>query len=115
MATSKKSPAKPDPTPPPASGDDHLDSLPVDAVATEQASIDTPVEQQDAVLQCEDGNGGHQEPRYRISSRHPNGFWRCGRKWHPDGEVLTLSEIGGQTVLAALRAEPMLIVVEEFI
>lgn len=53
------------------------------------------------------------EPRYRIAARHPQGFWRCGRKWHPDGEVLTLSEIGGEAVLAALQAEPMLVVAVE--
>lgn len=54
-----------------------------------------------------------QEPRYRIAARHPNGFWRCGRQWHPDGEVLTLSEIGGEAVLAVLQAEPMLVVAVE--
>ncbi len=48
--------------------------------------------------------------RYRIAARNQNGFWRCGRKWHPDGVVLTLDEIGGHGVLATLQDEPMLIV-----
>lgn len=51
-----------------------------------------------------------QEPRYRITARHPNGFWRCGRKWLAQGEELSLSEIGGGAVLAVLRDEPMLVV-----
>lgn len=50
------------------------------------------------------------EPRYRITARRADGFWRCGRKWLACGEELSLSDIGGESVLAALRAEPMLVV-----
>lgn len=52
----------------------------------------------------------NQVPHYKVAARNPAGFWRCGRKWHPDGEVLTLAEIGGEQVLALLLAEPMLVV-----
>lgn len=126
MTTSKKAAQpKPDTTAPAQSGETQPEPLPAAAVAEAQALADTPVEQQDAAPQPSDAElasvGAEsmdaseptKEPRFRITARHPNGFWRCGRQWHPAGEVLTLSEIGGEAVLATLRLEPMLIVALE--
>lgn len=126
MTTSKKTAQpKPDIAAPAQSGGTQAEPLPADAVAELQALANTPVEQQDAVPQpsgAERASVGVEsmdeaeptkEPRYRIAARHPNGFWRCGRQWHPAGEVLTLSEIGGEAVLAILRLEAMLIVALE--
>jgi hypothetical protein len=97
MTTSKKTTQpKPDITAVAQTGETQAESLPA------ATGIDAP-----------DVTEPASEPRYRITARHPNGFWRCGRKWHPDGEVLTLSEIGGEAVLAALQAEPMLVVAVE--
>lgn len=94
MTTSKKTiQPKPDITAVAQTGETQAESLPA------ATGIDAPDVTEPAT-----------EPRYRIAARHPQGFWRCGRKWHPDGEVLTLSEIGGHKVLDQLREEPMLVV-----
>lgn len=81
---------------------------PDSAVVDQANAADTP--HQETLASPPFANELAHEPRYRITARHPKGFWRCGRQWHPDGELLTLSEIGGEAVLAMLRVEPMLIV-----
>lgn len=126
MTPSKKTAQpKPDITTPAQPSGTQLEPLPAAAGAEAQTPADASVERQDVAPQTAGAEVGSdladaldaaqptKEPRYRITARHPQGFWRCGRKWHPDGEVLTLSEIGGDTVLATLLAEPMLIVAVE--
>lgn len=91
-------------------------TAPVDASA-EQPDTATPVASEQEVTPAAGADEAvlvapelTQEPRYRVAARSPRGFNRGGRFWHPDGEELTLSEIGGLGALEVLQAEPMLIV-----
>lgn len=120
---SKKNP-QPNTAEPAAAGQPEVVSLPVDADTQAAAPVDASAAQPAAAtVAASDQNvtpdaGADvqvavelsQEPRYRISARSPRGFNRGGRFWHPDGDELTLSEIGGLGALEVLLAEPMLIV-----
>jgi len=89
------------PASPPESPVDDVTQAAVEPAASEEADVAAPLAPELT-----------QEPRYRVSSRSRDGFCRAGRRWHPDGEVLTLSALGGLAVLNALRDEPMLVVEE---
>lgn len=46
-----------------------------------------------------------------VAARHPNGFYRAGRRWGAEATIVPLSELSAEEA-DALRHEPMLVVTE---